>query len=118
MNETLAKLKNYGCDIDGALVRTLGDCDFLLSCITATLEEPEFEKLGDALKKQDAVEAFEYAHALKGVAANVGLTPLYDRLVRIVEPLRLGKAQGLEIEYADLIKEKGKIEKLLIEAAG
>ena len=118
MNETLDKLKNYGCDIDGALVRTLGDGGFLLSCIKATLEEPEFKKLGDALKKQDVVEAFEYAHALKGVVANVGLTPLYDRLVRIVEPLRLGKAQGLEIEYDALIKEKGKIEKLLRENAG
>lgn len=118
MNETLAKLKNYGCDIDGALVRTLGDCDFLLSCIKATLEEPEFEKLGDALKKQDTVEAFEYAHALKGVVANVGLTPLYDCLVRIVEQLRLGRTQGLEIDYAALIKEKGKIEKLLGEDAG
>jgi len=113
MNETLAKLKECGCDIDGALARTLNDSDFLLHCMKAALAEPEFGQLGIALKKQDAKEAFEYAPALKGVVANVGLTPLYDCVVKIVEPLRAGNAKGLEDEYADLLKTKSKLEKLI-----
>lgn len=51
MNETLAKLKECGCDIDGALARTLNDSDFLLHCMKAALAEPEFGQLGIALKK-------------------------------------------------------------------
>ncbi len=37
-------------------------------------------------KKYD--EAFEDAHALKGVAGNLHLTSLYDAISQLVEPLR------------------------------
>lgn len=94
MNGTLAKLKECGCDIDGALARTLNDSDFLLHCMKAALAEPEFGQLGIALKKQDAKEAFEYAHALKGVVANVGLTPLYDCVVKNSRAASRGQREG------------------------
>ena len=39
--------------------------------------------------------AFEAAHTLKGVTGNMGLTPLYDAVCTIVEPLRTGRTGGL-----------------------
>ncbi len=36
----------------------------------------------------DLTGAFEAAHTLKGVAGNLGLTPLYEAVCAIVEPLR------------------------------
>ena len=66
-----------------------------------------------ALKDKDYGEAFTAAHTLKGVTANMGLTPLFDRVCAIVEPLRLGEAREdypdmyREIEDEDVYKRQG-----------
>ena len=112
MQAVLMKMKEHGCDVDGALNRMLNDEAFLLHCMRAALEQTEYDALGEALGKKDVKAAFEYAHALKGVTANVGLTPLYDSVVKIVEPLRAGNGDGLEPEYTHLIalkKEKREV---------
>ena len=56
--------------------------------------------------KKDADAAFRHAHTLKGLTANMGLTPLHDLVVRIVEPLRGGlySDELLEI-YNTMMKE-------------
>lgn len=38
------------------------------------MNEPEFELLGNSINEKDLHLSFEYAHALKGVIGNVGLT--------------------------------------------
>ena len=103
MHEIIEKLKNYGCDTDGALKRVLDDEDFLILCINSALDGDEFVKLGDALKNKDIKNAFEYAHALKGVLSNVGLTPLYNIIVQIVEILRAENLDGTDIKYITLM---------------
>lgn len=40
------------------------------------------------MKARDYTAAFEAAHTLKGVVGNMGLTPLYQAVCEIVEPLR------------------------------
>lgn len=44
--------------------------------------------LSEALKNKDLETAFKEAHSLKGVAGNLLLTPLFNVLVEMVEPLR------------------------------
>ncbi len=113
MQNTLQFLKDYGCDMDGALGRTLNDEDFLLRCIRGALEESEFEELGNALECGNVKASFEYAHALKGVIANVGLTPLYNCVSRMVETLRAGKTDHLEEEYSRLLKARKELQQIL-----
>ena len=55
--------------------------------------DPAFAGLGEALAAKDVDTAFRHAHTLKGLIANMGLTPLYDLAVQIVEPLRAGQCQ-------------------------
>ena len=61
-----------------------------------------FEDDSTALEGNDLKGAFEAAHTLKGVAGNMGLTPLFDKVCAIVEPLRICKE---EAAYADLYQE-------------
>jgi HPt (histidine-containing phosphotransfer) domain-containing protein len=104
MKKILEALRAQGCDVDGALSRMLGDADFMLVCVRMALDDADFGKLGEDLEKGDAGQAFERAHTLKGVMANTGLVPLYNSLVKIVEPLRAGHAENLGGEYARLMR--------------
>ena len=51
-------------------------------------QDENMQKLGAALANRDYTAAFEAAHTLKGVVGNMGLTPLYEAVCVIVEPLR------------------------------
>lgn len=52
-------------------------------------------------------------HTLKGVLANLGLTPIYDIVVRIVEPLRAKSAEGVMEEYEKLLAARERLEKTI-----
>ncbi|MGN0941121.1 MAG: Hpt domain-containing protein [Selenomonadaceae bacterium] len=91
MSALLNELRARGCDIDGALVRFLNKEDFYARLFKKFVDDASIEGLGDALKAQDVDTAFRHAHTLKGLTANMGLTPLYDIIVQIVEPLRAGR---------------------------
>ena len=86
----LEELRERGCDVEGALARFLNKEDFYAKCYKKFLDDPAFAALDEALKAKDAETAFRQAHTLKGLMANMGLTPLYDIVVQIVEPLRGG----------------------------
>ena len=67
------------------------------------------EELEQALENKDAKTAFEYAHALKGVYANLALTPLYTPTAELTELLRGGELpednaliDAIKKAYADL----------------
>ena len=115
MNEKLALLEDWGCDISGALPRFLQDEDFMLDCIKQVAADPSFERLSSALACGDVKEAFEAAHMLKGISANTGLTPIYELAVKLVEPLRGGNAEGLEPLCLQLNAARNQLKDLLAE---
>ena len=80
MNGKLIALTDWGCSTDSALDRMLGDEDLYLEFLTEFTKDPSFDMLSDALCETKNREAFEHAHMLKGVAANLGLDPLYKAL--------------------------------------
>ncbi|MCI2046224.1 MAG: Hpt domain-containing protein [Faecalibacterium sp.] len=117
MEQTLGKLKNWGCDMDGAISRVLDDEELLLSCIQQVAVDPSFEQLGKALEAGDVEAGFEAAHTLKGILANTGLTPLYDTVVQIVEPLRAKTLAGTAEPYQLLLAQRKQLQKILGAAA-
>lgn len=50
---------------------------------------------------------------MQGVLANLGLTPIYDIVVRIVEPLRAKSAEGVMEEYEKLLAARERLEKTI-----
>lgn len=91
MHNFLEELKSENCDVHSAMERCLNDEEFYLKCFKLTVSDIAFEKLGKALAEEDLEKAFEYAHGLKGVTGNMGITPLYNKIVEIVELLRKRK---------------------------
>jgi chemotaxis protein histidine kinase CheA len=106
MNEVLEGLNAWGCDLEGALERFLGDEKLYQSCLTMVVEDESFDGLKEALAADERKKAFDCAHTLKGVFANMGITPMFETVVKIVEPLRAGKNDGLMPVYEELSRER------------
>ncbi len=57
----------------------------------------------ESLEKKDYQEAFNAAHTLKGSAAALGLTPLYESVCKVVEDLRgLRDLDSLQEDYDEM----------------
>ena len=102
-NDIFRELKNWGCDVDGAMERFLEDEELYVSCLQMVVSDANFEKIGTTLKEKEIEQAFDASHTLKGVFANLGLTPMLLLAERIVEPLRKGSEENLWEEYEALL---------------
>ena len=85
---TVKKLKELGCDTDKGLERCLGDEDFYLEFVPDALKKERFEKLEALIKSKDLDAAFEAAHGLKGILANLSLDPVLEPVSEMTELLR------------------------------
>lgn len=105
MNQQIFRhLRQLGCDVDGALERLINDEQLYVTCLKTFATDENFDLLRQALAKQDTDAAFACAHTLKGVSANLGLTPLFLALCDLVEALRVQSCQDKKplIDQVDL----------------
>ncbi len=105
------KLRQYGADVDDAMERFLDDEELYKTCLDAFLTDPNFEQLDLAVKANDAQGAFAAGHALKGVAGNLSLKPIYDMLCDQVDELRGGSTDNLEGNYVALMAEVDRLKR-------
>lgn len=108
------KLERYGVDLEGALTRVLGDRELYLECIQDFLQENSYNRLKECMAVGDYEEAIASAHALKGVTANLGITPLNEKIVVVLEALRGGGREHLQEQYEVFCKEMETFQKLLL----
>lgn len=109
----VARLGKWGCDTDGAMERMLDDESFYRDCLDTFLNDDHFARLGRMLNENNVREAFLSAHALKGVSANLGLTPLYKAICELVEPLRAGDMQGVMPIYVEMESQRAMLKAIL-----
>ena len=94
-------LRAWGANVDEALVRCLNNESFYLTLVQKAIKDPTFDRLPEAVAAGDLDKAFEAAHALKGVMANLALTPICKPVQEITELLRSRAAT----DYAPLLSE-------------
>ena len=97
---TMDVLKAFGADTSEGLDRCLGNEEFYLKMVDMGIKDDKFDALGKALDAGDLDEAFELAHAIKGVLGNLALTPIYDPASEMTELLRERK----QMDYSELYK--------------
>lgn len=87
----LEELKSLGVDVDGGINRLNGN---------QSLYERMMYKFVDMMKKSvvppdfdenDYAEVIEVAHAVKGAAGNLSITPVYEAYGKVVDLLRAQK---------------------------
>ncbi len=115
MSALLDELKAMGCDTEDALDRFLNNEEFFEQCLVKFLDDDVFETLGKNLSDQSIEDSFRSAHNLKGVCANLGITPMYTAIYDMVEDLRGGMMPSDAMErYQQIIQLRDDIKKLLV----
>lgn len=98
---TIDKLREYGADVDEGLARCMGMEDFYIGLVEKALADNRLPLLEQQIGEGDLDAAFETVHALKGMYANLSLTPLTKPVSEITELLR----SRTETDYSSLITE-------------
>ena len=106
---TIDSLRAFGADVDAGLVRCLNKEEFYLMLVNKAREDRKLSELAEQLREKRLDAAFETAHALKGMYANLSLTPLTEPVSKMTELLR----SGTDTDYTALMNEaKAQYERL------
>lgn len=85
---TIEELKAYGVNTKEGLARCMNMEKFYFRMLGMGLKNDAFDKLEKLLVEGNLEEAFEQAHAIKGVVGNLAITPIYDKIIEMTEQLR------------------------------
>ena len=110
---TVNALQELGANTEEGMARCLNNESFYLRMVDMGLKDAGFGKLADALQAGDLDAGFEAAHALKGIMANLSLTPIYAPVSEITEMLRRREEADYQPLLAKILEEKEKFTALL-----
>ena len=95
---TVEQLQAYGADTAEGLKRCMNMPDFYLRLVGMVAKDEHLAQMKEAIAAGDLDAGFEAAHALKGVLANLSLTPVLNPVSELTENLRARR----EMDYAML----------------
>lgn len=99
MDEKFRKqMEENGANVNTTLERFMGNEALYMKFIMKFLDDKNFEALVENIAAGDYEGAFNSAHALKGVTANLGLDPINAAATQITELLRNKQAQEVDVE--------------------
>ena len=101
---TIDKLREYGADVDDGLARCMNMEGFYIGLVEKALADNRLALLEQQIAQDDLDAAFEAVHALKGMYANLSLSPLTKPLSEITELLR----SRTQTDYSPLLAEAKK----------
>ena len=106
---TVAKLKEMGVDTKEGLARCMNNEKFYIKMVQMGIKDKHFDMLEKAIADKNIEEAFESAHALKGIIGNLAITPIYTPLNRLTEMLRAKMNANYEPIYKPIKDAREKI---------
>lgn len=99
-----------GVNLDEALERFMGNEELLVRFLKKFTNDTSYQSLVKAMSEKNGKDAFEAAHALKGVCGNLSIARLFELVSKLTEFLRGGHA-GEEAEqcYLEVVAEYEKV---------
>lgn len=108
-------IKNFyediGVEYDIIVERFCGDENMLSMFVCSFPEDPTYQNLVNAVEKLNNFEIENYAHALKGLSANLAFIKLQSACAQVVNCVRQNKADKIpenfgevKIEYENIVK--------------
>lgn len=113
ITELINKVAEYGVKITPTLARFLNNEQFYEDCLKSFGSDPSVQEISDAIENEEYTKAFELAHAMKGVTANLGLDPLSEAVSDLVEELRAKRYDDLENKMRNILYEYNRFTELM-----
>ena len=106
-------LKNEGIDLNVIDQCFGGNENVYYNFLRRFFDDIDYINFTELMFQGNYSEAFNSAHALKGVAGNLGMTKIYEFLVIIVDKLRNSNYEELDTLYIKFKKECDKLQVVL-----
>ena len=103
------ELKALGVDIDGSLKRLAGNEALYTKLLGSFLKTVEKNAVTPDFDAADCTETIEKAHAIKGTAGNLSITPLYESYSEILKLLRSGETEEARTHLEEILPQQEKI---------
>ena len=110
---TVEALRAWGADTEDGLRRCMNNEAFYFRLVDKTARDGSFDKLKEAVEAKDLTGAFELAHALKGVTANLSLTPLQKPVTEMSDMLKAGTDADYSALLADILAARDSLLQML-----
>ncbi|MBR6028593.1 MAG: Hpt domain-containing protein [Clostridia bacterium] len=94
-------LKDWGANTQEGITRCMGNEAFYLRMVGMIKNDTHLEQMEEAAARHDLAAGFEAAHALKGVLANLALTPALTPAAQLTEMFRARE----DADYQPLLRE-------------
>ena len=94
-------LTEAGINVDTALKRFLDDEEMYFEFLNSFVEDTLMSRLKQAVQNGSVDDAFEAAHALKGLCANLSIDSMSKMIVPMVEILRDRSMEGIPEDFRD-----------------
>ncbi len=109
---TIDTLKAFGANTKEGVARCINNEAFYLRMVNKAKDDANYGRLEAAVRAGDKAAAFEAAHALKGVLANLALTPILGPVEEITELLRSGADADYEEVLSRILAKKRELDEL------
>lgn len=101
--QTSKAFENVGINVTTAMNRFNDNEEMYFLFLKKFTEDDLMMKINDFINAGETKDAFEAAHTLKGVCANLSIDSVNEVLNPMVEVLRGGSMEGLLSEYEKLL---------------
>lgn len=98
-------LLEAGVNVETAMNRFQDNEDLLVLFLQKFADDPNFQMLKDKMQQKDYKEAFNAAHAFKGLSGNLSLDTLFELVCKEVEFLRHGENEEAEKHLPLVVRE-------------
>lgn len=105
----LEELKELGVDIEDGLKRLNKNEKLYTRLLGTFVKTMKGKMISPDFDASDCTEAIEMAHAIKGTAGNLSITPIYKAYSEITDLLRAGKPEDARAILAEVLPIQEKI---------
>lgn len=103
------RLEEAGINYGDGLKRFVNKTSMYENYLKKFLNDTHYNDMLEAIEKSDVKDAFEMAHALKGVVGTLGMDDFFQKMVPLVNLFRDGQMQGYEELLGSVTEEYEKV---------
>ena len=116
MRIVLNRLKEKGCNIEKALERFFFDEELYMQCYSKLMESGEFVLVQKSIVAKEKDASLKATHTLKGVLANLELTPMREVVLEMEALIKIESWQEANRKCMELMEMKSVYRNILQES--